>query len=106
MVSALCAAAKPSSTSHRTTYRRLDGATADPHHAFLAALVADVAGDPILPREQVQAVRFGIVGPALLDRLSFFGQELELERADDRLRDLVLDREDVREVAVVAIGPD
>ena len=34
------------------------------------------------------------------------GIELRLDRGDDRLRDLVLHGEDIREAAVVALGPD
>ena len=83
-----------------------DRAAANAHHPLLAAHVAMVAGDPILARHQVEVVGFDIGGPALLDRLLLFRQQLQLERGDDRFRNLVLDRENVLEVAVVALGPD
>jgi hypothetical protein len=46
-----------------------------------------------------------VVG-ALLKRALFFRQQRQLERGDNRLRDLVLQREDVVEVPVVALAPD
>ena len=33
------------------------------------------------------------------------GQQLDLELGDDRLRDLVLDQEDVGQIAVISLGP-
>src|SRR6185369_2859679 len=84
----------------------LHRAAANAHDALLAAHVAVVAGHPILPREQEEVVGLRIAGPALLDRLFFFRQKLELERTNDRLGNLVLDLEDVGELAVVALGPD
>ena len=59
-----------------------------------------------LARQKKELIGFGARGAAVLDRLLLFGQQLELQRLDDRLGDLVLQREDVVEVAVVALGPD
>ena len=42
----------------------------------------------------------------MLDRFLFLGQELELQCRHDRLGNFILDGEDVREVAVVAVGPN
>src|SRR5207248_8266896 len=84
----------------------LDGAAADPHYSFFAPPVAVIAGDPILPREEVEIVGFDVGGPALLDRLLLFGEQLQLQGADDGLRDFVLDRKNVLEVTIVALGPD
>jgi len=42
----------------------------------------------------------------VLDRLLLFGQEPQLQCADNRLRNLVLEREDVVQVAIVALRPD
>ena len=42
----------------------------------------------------------------MLDRLLFLGQELELQGRHDCLGNLILDGEDIGEVAVVAVGPD
>ena len=41
-----------------------------------------------------------------LDRLPFAWQQLDLELIHDRLRDFVLDGEDVGQISVVAIGPE
>ena len=84
----------------------LHGPAADAHDALFAPQIAVIAGDPILPRHQIEVVGLGVVRAALLDRLLLFRQQLELQRRDDRLRDLVLHGEDVGEVAVVALGPD
>ena len=46
------------------------------------------------------------VGSAPLERFLFLGQKANLQRLDDRLRNLVLDRENILEVAVVAVRPD
>jgi len=48
-----------------------------------------------LPRHQVQLVRFRIGRRALLDRLLFGRQQLQLQRPDDGFGNLVLQREDV-----------
>jgi len=55
---------------------------------------------------QVELVGFGILGRPGLDRLSFLGQQPDLQGRDRRLRDLVLQREDVAERPVVTLGPD
>ena len=84
----------------------LDRAAANPHHPLFAPRIAVIAGDPILPREQIELVGLDVGRAALLDRLLFLGQQLELQRRDDRLGNFVLDRENVLEVAVVTLGPD
>src|SRR5581483_4456844 len=81
-------------------------AAADAHHPLFAAKVADIAGEPILPREKVEVVSLRALGATLLDCPLLFGQELEPQRSDDCSRNLILDCEDVREIAVEAIGPD
>src|SRR5206468_6760918 len=62
-------------------------------------------GQPILPRHQIKVVRFGVRRAALLERPLFFRQELELERTYDGFRNLILDRENVGQIAIVALGP-
>src|SRR5688572_31219605 len=57
------------------------------------------SGDVGLPRHQVEVVGLGILGAALHDRLLLLRQEAQLQCLDDRLGDLVLDREDVGGVA-------
>ena len=84
----------------------LGGALAQPHDRLVAPDVALVAGGVVLPRHQVEVVGIEVGRAALLDRLLLLGQQLELQRLDDRFRDLVLQREDVAQVAVVALGPD
>ena len=59
-----------------------------------------------LAAPQIVGVGLDIVGRRLLDRLLLLRQKLDLELLDDRLGDLVLDGEDVGEVAVVAVGPE
>src|SRR5205823_3672597 len=76
------------------------------NHRFASAGIADIARDAVLPRHQIELVCLGIVGPALLDRLLLLGQELQLQRLDNRLRDFVLEGKYVFEVAIVALGPD
>ena len=83
----------------------LDRPPANPHHALLAAPVADIPRRPELARHQVEVVRLDIVRAPPLDRLLFPGEQGQLQRADDGLRDLVLDGEDVIEVAVEPFGP-
>ena len=79
-------------------------ANADRH--LVPAAVADIAADPVLPRHQVEVVGIGTDRAALLDRLFLLRQQPQLQRIGDRLRNLVLDRENIGEVAVVALGPD
>src|SRR4029078_11669819 len=56
----------------------LHGAAANAQHALLAADVAMVAGDPILPREQIKLVSLDVGCAALLDRSLFFREKLDL----------------------------
>ena len=60
----------------------------------------------MLPGHQVEVVGLEIRGAALLDGLLLPGQELEPERFYDGFGDLILQREDVAQVALVALGPD
>ena len=59
-----------------------------------------------LPPAQVVGVGLDVVGRGLGDGLLLLRQELHLQLLDDRVRDFVLDGEDVGEVAIVAVGPD
>ena len=60
----------------------------------------------IFAAAQIVRVGLDILRRRLLDRLLLLRQELDLELLDDRLGDLVLNREDVGQVAVVAGGPE
>jgi hypothetical protein len=51
-------------------------------------------------------IGFGTGGSALLDRFLLLGQQLEPQGRNDLLGDLILDRENVGEVAIVALGPE
>jgi hypothetical protein len=66
----------------------------------LAALALEAA------RDQEELVGLRVVRGALLERLALRGQQAHLQRRDDGLRDLVLDREDVVERPVEALGPE
>src|ERR1700730_860617 len=55
---------------------------------------------------QVVGVRFDVVGRYPSDGLLLLRQEFDLELLDDRMRDLVLDREDVREIAIKTLPPN
>ena len=65
-----------------------------------------VAGQIVLAGHQIEVVGLDAVGAAPLDGLLLFRQQLELQGLDDGLADLVLQGEDVGQVAVVALGPD
>ena len=64
------------------------------------------AGIHVGLRAQDEIVGVEAVGPLAFDPLDFGPTQARLDRADDRQRDLVLQREDVVELAVVALGPD
>src|SRR6185295_6509294 len=83
----------------------LDSAAAQADDRFAAARIANVAGDVVLARHQVELVRLGVGGPALLDCFFLLGQKFQLQCRNDRLRDFVLQRENVVELAIVALGP-
>jgi len=55
---------------------------------------------------QVIGVGLDVVGRRLGDGLALLRQQLDLQLLHDRVRDLVLDCEDVGEVAIEAVGPD
>src|SRR3954454_8944027 len=83
-----------------------DRALGGSDYDLVAPDVAIIAGNPQLPREQIEVVCIDVVGAPLLKRLLLGRQELDLQRVDDGLRDFVLDREDVSKLAVVALRPD
>src|SRR5665213_822097 len=55
---------------------------------------------------QIFVIRFGIARAALLDGLLLVRKQLELQGSNNSLGYLVLQREDIRELAVVTLGPD
>ena len=63
------------------------------------------AVEVVLPA-QVEVVGLGIDGLALRQRDLLGEAELELQRLDDLLGDLLLDVEDVVELALVGVAPD
>ena len=65
-----------------------------------------ISRHPIFPRKQIEIVGLRAFRAPFRDRLFFFGQQFELQRGDDRIRDLILDGKDVGEVAVESFGPD
>jgi len=73
---------------------------------FISANVTVIAANPVLARHEVEIVRLDVRGPAVFDRLLFLGQQLDLQRGNDRFGNLVLDRKDIGQFAVVAVGPD
>jgi hypothetical protein len=59
----------------------------------------------VLTCHQIKLVRLRIRRRALLDRFLFSRQQFQFERVDDRFRNFILQREDVVQVAIVALGP-
>ena len=55
---------------------------------------------------QIVVVGVDVLRRRRLDRLLLLRQQPHLELLDDRLGDLVLDGEDVGQVAVIAVGPE
>ena len=81
----------------------VDGATAEAGDQFVMPFIAR---DVVVAGHEIQLIGLAVAGAATLDGLLFFRQQLELQRLDDGLRNLVLQRKDVGEVAVVTLGPD
>jgi hypothetical protein len=61
---------------------------------------------PGVTTAQIEFVRLEIRGPAWRDRGTGRVQERDLERVDDRRRDLILDVEDVGVLTIVPLGPE
>ena len=74
-------------------------------HSFCKTVIC--SGVPVekLPSPEVVGVSFDIPRRRLFDSLLFFRQQPDLELVDDGVCDLVLDGEDVGQVAVITIGP-
>ena len=64
-----------------------------------------VAGQNELAPVQESIVRRDVAGPGLANARLLGRAECDLEGADDLQRDLVLHREDIGEVAIVALRP-
>ena len=60
----------------------------------------------IFAAAQVEIVGFHIPGGHVLDRASLFGAEGDFQSFHDAFGDLVLDGEDILELAIVAFGPE
>src|SRR6266481_7138692 len=58
-----------------------------------------------LPASQIIRVRFDIVGARLTDRLLLLRQEFYLQLLDNRMSDLILDRKNIRYIAVESLRP-
>ena len=54
---------------------------------------------------QVEIVGLGVAGAATLDELALLPAQVTAQRTDELLRNLGLDREDVAQVAIVALRP-
>src|SRR5580704_3192451 len=65
-----------------------------------------IAVHGIRVRHEIEVVRIEAGSSTALDGRLLPRQEFQLERRNDRLRDLVLQGENVLEGAVVAFGPD
>src|SRR5262249_55667465 len=61
---------------------------------------------PVIATKEIELISFGILGRPALDCLLLRRQQPDLQRRNDGLRDLVLQREDIVEVAVIALTPD
>ncbi len=73
--------------------------------AALGDVIAAVTRDQ-LTATQIPIVRLDVVGASARHPPALLGRQRDLERGDDLTRDLVLDLEDVGQLAVVALGPD
>ena len=82
----------------------LDGFLEQLDRVFDAALGQSI--QVILPAQVERSVGLRIHGLALRQRDLFREAELELQRVDDLVRDLLLDVEDVVELALVGVAPD
>ena len=58
-----------------------------------------------IPAAQVVGVSFDVIGGVLANRLRFLWKQFDLELSDDRVRDLILNRKDIGQITVKAIGP-
>ena len=64
------------------------------------------ADGELRPGLQIDVVGLRIRGRPRRDRLQFLRQQLQSERGDDVLRDIVLEGKDIREVPIEALGPE
>ena len=80
--------------------RALEHLLGQPQEAPCVTAVEETAA------HQVEAIGLAVVGRALRNGLALLRQHLEAQRVDDGVRDVVLQLEDVLELAVVALGPD
>src|ERR1700722_13136657 len=83
-----------------------DGAVAQTDERVDPPDVGFMAADVALPRHEIEMVGLDIVRAALLDRLLLLGQELQFQSLDDGFGDFGLQREDIVQVAIVALGPE
>jgi hypothetical protein len=61
---------------------------------------------PVVATEEVELVGLDALGGLPLDPRPLLRRELRLQRRRDLLRHVALDREDLREVAVVGLDPE
>ena len=76
-----------------------------PNDNLIASDVAIIARNPELSGHQIEIVGIDVRRAALLDRLLLRRQQLHLQRIDYRLGNLVLDGENVGQVAVEPFRP-
>jgi hypothetical protein len=81
------------------------GPLANAYHGLRGADVRGLAGHVGLPRHQVIVVGLGIVGATLAYGLLLRRQQMQLAGLGDGAGNLILDREDVAVLAIVALGP-
>src|SRR5262249_44769768 len=100
------ACAWPRSAQARVVGIELDRAPAQPNDCIVAMAAALVAGDAVLSGHEIELIGLGVARATPLDRLLLRRQQPDLQRGDDRGRDLVLQFEDIAQIAVVALRPD
>src|SRR3954451_7189104 len=91
--------------SLRIIWIELDGLLADACNRLIPLQVSESSSDPLLARHQIEPVSFGVRSAALFDRCLLLRKKFQLERLDDRVRDLILNLEDVSQIAIVAFSP-
>ena len=73
----------------------IDSALANADDQIFAVPIAVVAGNPVLPRHQVEVVRLRVIRAALLDRTFLARQQIHFQRIDNGFRNFILDVEDI-----------
>src|SRR5215203_1192722 len=80
--------------------------TAQPDDHCVSARVAETAADPLLPSHQVEIIGFYIRCAAFFECRLLLRKKLDLQCIDNGFRNLILNFEDVGEIAVIPVRPN